>query len=143
MDALVEAGKFDVPKSLIDNDVQDVYKRQVVTDVDDLNAIADIVPPEKVEAGADIHAANVDNVDNAQEQIDQVLENMNPGDVAVFLCSGPVSYTHLDVYKRQPQRLAAGQAGAVPDPAQAAGRSGEILCAHRHRTLMPPVIADQ
>ena len=44
-------------------------------------------PREKVEAGADIHAANVDNIDNAQDQIDQVLENMNPGDVAVFLCS--------------------------------------------------------
>ena len=60
----------------------------VVTGVNDLNGIADIVPPEKVEGGADIHAASVDNVDNAQEQIDQVLENMNPGDVAVFLCSG-------------------------------------------------------
>ncbi|KOF53576.1 MULTISPECIES: hypothetical protein [unclassified Achromobacter] len=59
----------------------------VVTGVTDLNAIADIVPREKVDAGADIHAANVDDVDNAQEQIDQVLENMNPGDVAVFLCA--------------------------------------------------------
>ena len=58
----------------------------VVTGVNDLNAIADIVPPEKVEGGADIHAANVDNVDNAQDQIDQVLD-MNPGDGAVFLCS--------------------------------------------------------
>ncbi|WZB60168.1 hypothetical protein WJ970_18475 [Achromobacter xylosoxidans] len=59
----------------------------VVTGVTDLNAIAEIVPREKVEAGADIHAANVDNIDNAQDQIDHVLENMNPGDVAVFLCS--------------------------------------------------------
>jgi len=69
----------------IDGESISVY---VVVGVTDLNAIADIVPIEKVEAGADIHASNVDNVDNAQEQIDQVLENMNPGDVAVFLCSG-------------------------------------------------------
>jgi len=66
-----------------------VYRGVGVTD---LNAIADIVPRAKVDAGADIHAANVDNVDNAQEQIDQVLENMNPGDVAVFLCSGPDAF---------------------------------------------------
>ncbi|WMD21401.1 hypothetical protein RAS12_03260 [Achromobacter seleniivolatilans] len=64
----------------------------VVVGVNDLNAIADIVPVEKVEAGADIHASTVDNVDNAQEQIDQVLENMNPGDVAVFLCSSDDAY---------------------------------------------------
>jgi len=64
----------------------------VVTGMDDLEAIADLVPREKVEAGADIHAAGVDNVDNAQDQIDQVLENMNPGDVAVFLCSGPEAF---------------------------------------------------
>ena len=51
----------------------------VVTGVNDLNAIADIVPPEKVEGGADIHAANVDNVDNAQDQIDQVLESRRRG----------------------------------------------------------------
>ncbi|KGD87834.1 hypothetical protein JL37_24960 [Achromobacter sp. RTa] len=64
----------------------------VVAGVTDLNAIADIVPRAKVDAGADIHATNVDDVDNAQEQIDQVLENMNPGDVAVFLCSGPDAF---------------------------------------------------
>ncbi len=64
----------------------------VVMGVTDLNAIADIVPREKVEAGADIHAANVDDIDNAQEEIDQVLENMNPGDVVVFLCSSEPAY---------------------------------------------------
>ncbi|SUV87987.1 Uncharacterised protein [Bordetella pertussis] len=37
--------------------------------------------------GADIHAAAVDSVDGAQMEIDQVIENMNPGDVAVFFCA--------------------------------------------------------
>lgn len=64
----------------------------VVTGVNDLNVIADIVPPKKVEGGADIHAVCVDNIDNAQDQIDPVLERMNPGDVAVFLCAGPDAF---------------------------------------------------
>lgn len=53
----------------------------------DLDAIADIVPRQRVEEGADIHAAAVDSVDGAQMEIDQVIENMNPGDVAVFFCA--------------------------------------------------------
>lgn len=58
----------------------------------DLNVIAEVVPREKVEAGADIHVNNVDSVVLAQEQVDQVLENLNPGDVAVFLCANPAAY---------------------------------------------------
>ena len=53
----------------------------------DLDAIADIVPRQRVEEGADIHAAAVDSVDGAQMEIDQVIENMNPGDVAGFFCA--------------------------------------------------------
>ena len=64
----------------------------VLSEVTDLNVIAEIVPCEKVDAGADIHANSVDSVELAQEQIDQVLENVNPGDVAVFLCANPAAY---------------------------------------------------
>jgi hypothetical protein len=64
----------------------------VLTEVADLNVIAEIVPREKVDAGADIHANSVDSVELAQDQIDQVLENVNPGDVAVFLCANPAAY---------------------------------------------------
>lgn len=64
----------------------------VLNEVTDLNVIAEIVPREKVDAGADIHANSVDSVELAQEQIDQVLENVNPGDVAVFLCANPAAY---------------------------------------------------
>ncbi|WP_144633459.1 hypothetical protein [Bordetella genomosp. 13] len=58
----------------------------------DLESIPAIVPPELVEAGAAIHAAGVDDVDQAQEQIDQVLENVSPGDVAVFFCADENSF---------------------------------------------------
>ncbi|CAM4097304.1 hypothetical protein [Bordetella muralis] len=64
----------------------------VVTGVSDLEAIADIVPHEKVDAGAEIHVTVVDDIDSAQDQIDQVLDNLNPGDVAVFLCADEDAY---------------------------------------------------
>ncbi|OZI56720.1 hypothetical protein [Bordetella genomosp. 4] len=64
----------------------------VVTGVSDLEAIADIVPHEKVDAGAEIHVTVVDEIDTAQDQIDQVLDNLNPGDVAVFLCADEDAY---------------------------------------------------
>lgn len=76
-------------ETTLDDQRIDVY---VVTGVSDLEAIADIVPHEKVDAGAEIHVTVVDAIDVAQDQIDQVLENMNPGDVAVFLCGDDDAY---------------------------------------------------
>jgi hypothetical protein len=76
-------------ETTLDGERIDAY---VVTGVSDIEAVGDIVPREKAEAGADIHVAAVDAVETAQEQVDQVLENLNPGDVAVFLCA------HEDAY---------------------------------------------
>ena len=76
-------------QTTLDGERIDAY---VVTGVSDLEAVADIVPREKVEAGAEIHVAAVDAIDTAQEQVDQVLDNINPGDVAVFLCADADAY---------------------------------------------------
>src|SRR5690606_37385509 len=64
-------------QTTLDGERIDAY---VVTGVADLEAVADIVPREKVEAGAEIHVAAVDAIDTAQEQVDQALDNINPGD---------------------------------------------------------------
>jgi hypothetical protein len=53
----------------------------------DLESIAGIVPRALVEEGAAIHAAAVDDLTQAQEQIDAVLDNADPGDVIVFFCA--------------------------------------------------------
>lgn len=58
----------------------------------DLEIIPRIVPEALVEAGAEIHAAVVDEFDQAQSQIDDVLDNVNPGDVAVFFCPAEDCY---------------------------------------------------
>lgn len=73
----------------IDGQPLNVY---VVLGEPDLEIIPRIVPEALVEAGAEIHAAAVDEFDQAQSQIDDVLDNVNPGDVAVFFCSGEDCY---------------------------------------------------
>jgi len=58
----------------------------------DLNAIAHIVPPEEVESGGEIHATAVTDVDSAESQVLDVLDNLNPNDIAVFLCANADAY---------------------------------------------------
>ncbi|AHV91954.1 hypothetical protein [Bordetella holmesii] len=82
-----QTGEFDSGISLqttVDGIPFGVY---IVLGVPDLDSIADFVPPEALSDGASIHAASVDTVDGAQEQIDEVLENLNPADVVVFFCA--------------------------------------------------------
>lgn len=64
----------------------------VVVSPPDLDAIADIVPRDEVEAGGEIHATAVSDPVSAPEQVGDVLDNINPGDIAVFLCGNPAAY---------------------------------------------------
>jgi hypothetical protein len=64
----------------------------VVVSPPDLDAIADIVPRSEVEAGGQIHATAVDDPLSAPEQVSDVLDNVNPGDIAVFLCASTAAY---------------------------------------------------
>ncbi|AOB31875.1 hypothetical protein AKI39_15940 [Bordetella sp. H567] len=64
----------------------------VVISPPDLDLIADIVPPAEVEAGGAIHATAVTDPASAPEQIGDVLDNINPGDIAVFLCVDSAAY---------------------------------------------------
>jgi hypothetical protein len=63
-----------------------------VVSAPDLNAIAQIVPPEEVEAGGEIHATAVTDVESAESQVLDVLDNLNPNDIAVFLCANEAAY---------------------------------------------------
>ena len=57
----------------------------------DLELIAEIVPAALFESGAQVHANIVSDEDDVQDKLLEVVENMNPGDAAVFLCSSPQS----------------------------------------------------
>ncbi|OZI61329.1 hypothetical protein [Bordetella genomosp. 11] len=77
----------------------------VVVSPPDLDAIADIVPAAEVEAGGQIHATAVSDPISAAEQIGDVLDNINPGDIAVFLCASPAAYeTALQLLGYDPAR---------------------------------------
>jgi hypothetical protein len=64
----------------------------VVVSPPDLDVIADVVPRVEVEAGGEIHATAVSDPASAAEQVGDVLDNINPGDIAVFLCANQAAY---------------------------------------------------
>lgn len=63
----------------------------VVVSEPDLEKIADIVPAEVFASGVDVHA-NAVSAGEAEDQILAVIENMNPGDAAVFMCLDAIAY---------------------------------------------------
>lgn len=64
----------------------------VVITEPELERVAEIVPAEVFESGVDVHANAVLSGDHAEEQVLEVIENMNPGDVAVFMCADALAY---------------------------------------------------
>jgi len=69
-----------------------VIQSYVVVGEPDLELVAGIVPPEAFESDADVHATAVTSAAQAAERVEEVLENVNPGDIAVFLCANPGAY---------------------------------------------------
>ncbi|UYY85726.1 hypothetical protein [Alcaligenes sp. SMD-FA] len=57
----------------------------------DLDAVANIVPPEQFEAGGDVHVMAIAQADDAAQEVQEVLFSMNPNDTVVFLCSDKAS----------------------------------------------------
>lgn len=64
----------------------------VISDVD-MAVVEALVPMSVFESGAQVHVAGVEALGDGTEQIVQVLENMGPDDIVVFLCENAVVYT--------------------------------------------------
>ncbi|MGB6007727.1 hypothetical protein [Castellaniella sp.] len=58
----------------------------------DVEQVAGLVPAEQFQGDGDVHVAAIHDGDDASEQIQDVLFNLNPGDAIVFLCTGPQAY---------------------------------------------------
>jgi len=67
-------------------------KAYVVIAPTDLSYVETLVPPSVFESGAQVHVGNVTDAGDHSDQVVQILENMDSGDVAVYLCEGTVSY---------------------------------------------------
>lgn len=57
-----------------------------------IEQVAGLVPPERFEQDGDVHVVAIHDMDDASEQIQDVLFNLNPGDTIVFLCTGAQAY---------------------------------------------------
>lgn len=58
----------------------------------DVEQVASLVPPERFEGDGDVHVVAIHDGDDAPQQIQDVLFNLNPGDTLVFLCTGERAY---------------------------------------------------
>lgn len=58
----------------------------------DVEEVAALVPPEQFDSDTDIHVAAIHDGDDVRDEIQDVMFNLNPGDVMVFLCTGTQAY---------------------------------------------------
>lgn len=78
---------------VLDVTIEDLqFRAYVVLSEPDIDRVADFVPKEQFEQDGDVHVAAIYQADEAQEQIQDITFNMNPGDAAVFLCVNPQAY---------------------------------------------------
>ena len=63
----------------------------VISDVD-MAVVEALVPLSVFESGTQVHVAGVEAIGDSTEQVVQVLENMDPDDIVVFLCESAVVY---------------------------------------------------
>ncbi len=71
------------------------FTAYVVVSEPDINLVADFVPKEQFEQDGDVHVAAICKDDNAHEQIQDIVFNMNLGDAVVFLCEDRQAYTDI------------------------------------------------
>lgn len=58
----------------------------------DVQQVADLVPAEQFQGPGEVHVAAITDADDAEEQVQDVLFNLNPDDALVFLCTSAKAY---------------------------------------------------
>jgi len=64
----------------------------VVISAIDLNVVEKLVPANVFESGAQVHVAGIHPETDVSEEVIQILENMSPNDVVVYLCEDALVY---------------------------------------------------
>ena len=64
----------------------------IVISAVDMAVIEKLIPLAVFESGAQVHVAGIEAAGDITEQVVQILENMEPQDVVVFLCETAVAY---------------------------------------------------
>lgn len=78
---------------LLEVNAEDLHvSAYVVIAAADFSIVEKLIPRSVFESGAQVHVAGVDQASLVSEQVIEILENMQPGDVVVYLCDSAVSY---------------------------------------------------
>jgi hypothetical protein len=64
----------------------------VVISAVDFSVIEKLVPAEVFESGAQVHVAGIQSNTDIAEEVIQILENMSPQDIVVYLCEDALAY---------------------------------------------------
>ena len=58
----------------------------------DFSVVEKLIPAEVFESGAQIHVAGIQSNTDIAEDVIQILENMSPQDIVVYLCEDALAY---------------------------------------------------
>lgn len=87
---LVQTVEGGVLLSVVADDLQ--VQAYVVMAPLDLTIVEKLVPATIFESGAQVHVAGIQRTNDIFEEIIQILENMSPNDVVVYLCEDALVY---------------------------------------------------
>jgi len=78
---------------LLDVSADDLTVRAyVVISVIDLSVVEKLVPAVVFESGVQVHVAGIQRNTDIAEEVIQILENMAPQDIVVYLCEDALTY---------------------------------------------------
>lgn len=78
---------------LLDVTAEDLNVRAyVVIAAVDLSVVEKLIPVSVFESGAQVHVAGVQREADVTEEVIQILENMSPEDIVVYLCEDALVY---------------------------------------------------
>jgi len=78
---------------LLDVSADDLHvQAYVVIATIDLAVVERLVPAAVFQSGAQVHVAGIQRDTDIPEEVLQILENMSPNDVVVYLCEDAIAY---------------------------------------------------
>lgn len=64
----------------------------VVISTIDFSVVEKLIPAQVFESGAQVHVAGIQRNTDIAEEVIQILENMSPQDIVVYLCEDALAY---------------------------------------------------
>jgi hypothetical protein len=64
----------------------------VVISAINFSVVERLIPTEVFESGAQVHVAGIQSNTDIAEEVIQILENMSPQDIVVYLCEDALAY---------------------------------------------------